>query len=119
MLLEYVNIEYLQNMYSSKLVRRVMRMHCPKFKAEFRIRERSVDEMKLDREKYSGDFFPYNLPELFQGSEKLEKFTWARTHVLPRLLTTRLRNTCVDIYFLRYTSSVAQDFLTFVGKHIL
>jgi hypothetical protein len=45
--------------------------------------ERSVDWMKLHREKYSGDFFPYNLPVLFQGSEKLEKFTWAWNHVLP------------------------------------
>ncbi len=40
--------------------------------------------MKLHREKYSGDFIPYNLPEFFQGSEKLEKITWARTPVLPR-----------------------------------
>jgi hypothetical protein len=67
--------------------------------------ERSVDGMKLHREKYSGDFIPYNLPELFQGSEKLEKFT-------------RLHNTYVKVYFLRYTSSAAQDFLKFVGKHI-
>ncbi len=37
--------------------------------------ERSVDGMKLHREKYSGDFIPYNSPELFQGSDKLEKFT--------------------------------------------
>jgi hypothetical protein len=81
--------------------------HCPKFKAEFRIIERSVDGMKLYREKYSGDFIPYNLPELFQGSEKLEKFTWARTHVLPRKNRS---------FFLRCTSSVAQDFLKFVGK---
>jgi hypothetical protein len=29
--------------------------------------------MKLHRETYSGDFIPYNLPELFQGCEKLEK----------------------------------------------
>jgi hypothetical protein len=36
----------------------------------------------LHREKYSGDFIPYNLPALFKGSEKLEKFTRARTHVL-------------------------------------
>jgi hypothetical protein len=35
--------------------------------------ERSVNGMKLHREKYSGDFIPYNLPELFQGREKLEK----------------------------------------------
>jgi hypothetical protein len=45
--------------------------------------ERSVDGMKLHREKYSGDFIRYNLPELFKGREKLEKFTWVRTHVLP------------------------------------
>jgi hypothetical protein len=38
--------------------------------------------LKLHGEKYSGDFIPYNLPELFQGSEKQEKLTWARTHVL-------------------------------------
>jgi hypothetical protein len=37
-----------------------------------------VDGMKLHREKYLGDFIPNNLPELFQGSEKLEKFTSAR-----------------------------------------
>jgi hypothetical protein len=37
---------------------------------------RSVDGLKLHRKKkYSGDFIPYNLPELFQGCEKLEKFT--------------------------------------------
>jgi hypothetical protein len=35
--------------------------------------ERSVDGMKLLREKYYEDFIPYNLPELFQGSEKLDK----------------------------------------------
>ncbi len=29
--------------------------------------ERSLDG------KYSGDFIPYNLPELFQGCEKFEK----------------------------------------------
>ncbi len=34
--------------------------------------ERSVDGMKLHREKYSGDFIPYNLPELFHGCEKLK-----------------------------------------------
>ncbi len=48
---------------------------CRKFKAEFRSMERSVERMKLHREKYSGDFIPYNQPELFQGCEKLEKFT--------------------------------------------
>ncbi len=40
--------------------------------------EQRVDEMKYEgtyREKYSGDFIPYNLPELFQGCEKLDKFT--------------------------------------------
>jgi hypothetical protein len=36
--------------------------------------------MKLQWEKYSEDFIPYNLPELFQG--KLEKF--AQTHI-PRI----------------------------------
>ncbi len=46
-------------------------LHCPKFKAEFPIMERTVDGMKLHKEKYSRDFIPYNLPELFQGSEKL------------------------------------------------
>ncbi len=30
----------------------------------------TVDGMKLRREKYSGDFIPYNLPELFQGCDK-------------------------------------------------
>ncbi len=47
--------------------------------------ERIVDGMKLHREKYSGDFNLYNLPELFQGSGKLEKFTWVQTqtHVVP------------------------------------
>jgi hypothetical protein len=59
-----------------------MKVHCPKFKAEFRIMERSIDGMKLHREKYSGDFIPFYLPELFQGSEKQEKFTWTRTNVL-------------------------------------
>ncbi len=49
-------------------------VHCPKIKAEFRVMERSVDGMNLHREKYSGDFIPYNLPELFQGCEKLEKY---------------------------------------------
>jgi hypothetical protein len=29
--------------------------------------------MKLHTEKYSKDFIPHNLPELFQGCEKLEK----------------------------------------------
>ncbi len=37
--------------------------------------------MKLHREKYSGDFIPNNLTELFQGCEKLETFTWARSCV--------------------------------------
>jgi hypothetical protein len=58
-----------------------MKVHCPKFKAKFRGMERSVDG-KIHREKFSGDLIPHNLPELFQGSEKQEKFTWARTHVL-------------------------------------
>jgi hypothetical protein len=53
--------------------------HCPKFKAEFRSMERSVDGMKSHRVNYSGEFIPFNLRELFQGCEKLEKFTWART----------------------------------------
>jgi hypothetical protein len=49
----------------------------------------AVNEMKLHREKYSGDVIPYNLPELFQGSEKLEKITGReltsyRTRVLQR-----------------------------------
>ncbi len=40
---------------------------------------RSVDGMKLLREKYSGYFIPYNLPELFQGCEKLaNSLPWAR-----------------------------------------
>jgi hypothetical protein len=49
--------------------------HCLKYKAEFRSIERGVmhDGMKLQREKYSDDFKPYYLPELFQGCEKLEK----------------------------------------------
>ncbi len=47
--------------------------HCPKYKAEFRSIERGVDWIKLQREKYSDDFIPYNLPDLFQGCEKLEK----------------------------------------------
>jgi hypothetical protein len=34
------------------------------------------DGMKLHREKYPGDFIPYSKPELFQGCEKLEKYTW-------------------------------------------
>ncbi len=42
--------------------------------------ERSVDEMKLHREKYSGG--PYNLPESLQGCEKLDKITRARICVL-------------------------------------
>jgi hypothetical protein len=50
-------------------------IHCPKFKAEFRSIERSADGIKLHREKYNRDFIPYNLPELFQGCEKLEKLT--------------------------------------------
>jgi hypothetical protein len=37
--------------------------------------ERSVDGMKFHREKYSGDCIPNKLPELFQGSEKLEILT--------------------------------------------
>ncbi len=49
--------------------------HCPKYKAEFRSIVRGVDGMKLQRETYSDDFIPYNLPKLFQGSEKLEKIT--------------------------------------------
>jgi hypothetical protein len=32
-------------------------LHCPKLKAKFRSMERSVDGMKLHREKYSG-FIP-------------------------------------------------------------
>ncbi len=40
-----------------------------KFKAKFRSIEWSVDGMKLHWEKYSGDFIPYNLPELFQRCE--------------------------------------------------
>jgi hypothetical protein len=51
--------------------------YCP-FKAEFRSMEQSVAGMKLHREKYSGDFIPYNMPELFQSCEKLEKFTMTR-----------------------------------------
>jgi hypothetical protein len=38
---------------------------------------RSVDGTKLHRGTHSGDFIPYNLPEFFQGCEKLEKFTGA------------------------------------------
>jgi hypothetical protein len=48
----------------------ILEIHCPKFKAEFWSKERSLDGMKLHREKYSGDFILYNLPELFQDSEK-------------------------------------------------
>jgi hypothetical protein len=44
--------------------------------------ERSVDGMKLQREKCAVDFIPYNLPELFQGCEKLNKCSWARNCVL-------------------------------------
>ncbi len=65
-------------------------VHWPKFKAELRSMERNVDGMKLHREKYSEDFIPYNLPELFQRYEKLEK-TWARTCTQIGVLTTTLR----------------------------
>jgi hypothetical protein len=50
-------------------------VHGPKFKAEFRSMERSVDRMKLHREKYSEDFIPYNLPALFQRCKKLGNLT--------------------------------------------
>jgi hypothetical protein len=41
-----------------------------------------VDGMKVHKEKYSRDSIPYNLPELFQGCEKLEKFNRMRTRHL-------------------------------------
>jgi hypothetical protein len=46
--------------------------------------ECTVDGMKLHREKYSGDFIPHNLPEFFQGSEKLEKFTRASNRTITK-----------------------------------
>jgi hypothetical protein len=57
--------------------------------------ERSVDGKKLHRkklEKYSGDFIPYNVPQFFQGSEKLEKLTWVTSCLTTtKLLPTRLQ----------------------------
>ncbi len=44
--------------------------------------ERNVDGMKLHMEKNSEDFIPYNLPELFQGSKEVAKFSWAPPYVL-------------------------------------
>jgi hypothetical protein len=41
------------------------------FKAELRSTNRSVDGMKLHRDKYSRDFIPYNLPQLCQEYETL------------------------------------------------
>jgi hypothetical protein len=46
--------------------------------------------IKLHREKYSDDFLPYNLPELFQGCEKLEKIAKARTNVLSHAPMTKI-----------------------------
>jgi hypothetical protein len=60
---------------SANMPQTISLTNCPKFKAEFLSMERSVDGMKLHTEKYSGDFIPYNLPQLFQGCEKLGKFT--------------------------------------------
>jgi hypothetical protein len=60
---------------SANMPQTISLTNCPKFIAEFRSMERSVNGMKLHREKYFGDFIPYNLTELFQGCEKLEKFT--------------------------------------------
>jgi hypothetical protein len=64
-------------------------IHCPKFKAEFRSMERSVDGMKLHTEKYSGDFILLNLPELFQGCEIAEKVTRFAPMLTPS--TTQVR----------------------------
>jgi hypothetical protein len=57
--------------------------------------EWSVNGIKLHRVQYSGDFIPYNLPELFQGSEKLEKFT-GRKQTSYR--TTLLKNAEAESY---------------------
>ncbi len=38
--------------------------------------EHSVAGMKLDRENYSGDFIPYNMPELFQSCENWKNLPW-------------------------------------------
>ncbi len=63
--------------------------------------ERSVhvDKMKLHRVKYSGDFIPYNLTELFQGWWKTWKiYLGAILRPLPfrlsELTTTLHQNTC-------------------------
>jgi hypothetical protein len=56
--------------------------------------EQSVDGMKLQTETYSGNFIPLNLPELFQGCEKLEKVSGSSLHPLLLklgVLTTTLR----------------------------
>jgi hypothetical protein len=48
--------------------------------------EWSVEEIKLHTihmGKYSGDFILYNLPELFQGCEKMENLQVANSPPLP------------------------------------
>ncbi len=50
--------------------------------------ERSVDELKLHRGKYFGDFISDNMLVLLQGSEKLENLMSHRIMIKP----TKLQN---------------------------
>jgi hypothetical protein len=84
---------------------------------------RSVDGMKLQREKYSGDFIPNNLPELFQGCEKLEKLTpgvnFATSSTLFRCSKDFTTQTCLGIVILTYKASVLQSLVKSGRKCLL
>jgi hypothetical protein len=64
--------------------------------------------MKLHTEKYSGDFIQLNMPELFQGCEKLEKFI--RLELAPSTNQTR----CTNHYTTR--TYLLKAFLTYKPK---
>ncbi len=49
--------------------------------------ERSVDGIKLHREKYSGDFIPYKLPELSKDVKNLKNFS--RLELVSSIIQTR------------------------------
>jgi hypothetical protein len=83
---------------------------CRKFKPEFRSMGQSVDGMtlKLHRQKYLGDFILHYWPELFQGCEKLEKFSLcelANSSTQFRCSNHCTTQTCVGMVILRYVQA--------------
>jgi hypothetical protein len=55
--------------------------------------DRSIDGMKLHTEKYSEDYIPCNLPESFQGCEKLEKI-----YLIANLWISTTQTECANCY---------------------